>query len=164
MEKQELETLMTKEAAIDFGLDVNDLIKVKKKDGTYYVYKEKVSEEDYKKFMQEEWRLRKRRQRDFEYLKNEGMSLLSLDKSLEDINFEVKSDEDLEEIAVTRLMLEVLQDEINNLPKEDKRLMNFIFHTDLTQRQLADIFGVSVWKINTDIKKNKKILRDHLTK
>lgn len=164
MEKRMLETLMTKEAVIDFGLYVNDLIKVNKKDGVYYVYKEKVNEEDYKKFIQEEWRLRKHRQRDFEYLKNEGMSLISLDKSLEDINFEVKSDENLEDLAVTRLMVEVLQDEKNNLPEEDKKLMNLVFHTDLTQRQLADIFGVSVWKINTDIKKNKKTLRDHLTK
>ena len=164
MEKRMLETLMTKEAVEDFGLDVDNLIKVRRKDGTYYVYKEEVSEQNYKKFMQEEWRLRKRRERDFEYLKNEGMSLISLDKSLEDINFEVKSDEDLEDLAVTHLMVEVLQYEINNLPEEDKNLMNLVFHTDLTQRQLADIFGVSVWKINTDIKKNKKILRNYLTK
>ena len=34
MEKRWLETLMTKEAALDFGLDINKLVKVRRKDGT----------------------------------------------------------------------------------------------------------------------------------
>lgn len=42
--------------------------------------------------------------------------------------------------------------------------MKLVFHTDLTQRQLAEILGVSVWKINTSIKKNKEILKNNLTR
>lgn len=60
MEKRMLETLMTKEAVKDFGLDVNDLIKVRRKDGTFYVYKEEVSEETYKEFMKLEWNYSKK--------------------------------------------------------------------------------------------------------
>ena len=61
-----LETLMTKEAVKDFGLDVKKLKKVRKRDGTYYVYQEEVSKEVYEEVNREDWKYKKRRQRMFE--------------------------------------------------------------------------------------------------
>ena len=57
-----LETLMTKEAVEDYGLDVNNLIKVRKRDRTYYVYQEEVSKEVYEEVNREDWKYQKRRQ------------------------------------------------------------------------------------------------------
>lgn len=155
---------MTKEAALDFGLDINKLVKVRRKDGTYYVYKEEVNESLYKNFMKLEWCFNKKRQRDFEYLSREGMSLTSLDEIIENNGFEAKDDLDVAELAETHLMVQVLEQEINNLPEPDRKLMKLVFHTDLTQRQLADTLGISQGAINIRIKKNKKILREKLIK
>lgn len=164
MEKRMLETLMTKEAVDDFGLEVKDLIKVRRRDGTYYVYQEEVSKEVYEEVNREDWMYQKRRQRDFKYLEEQGMQLISLDASMENTDFEAKSEEDLEDIAITRLMLEVLQEEINKFPSEDKKLMDLVFHTDLTQRKLAQILGVSQKTISNRIRKNIEILKNKLLK
>lgn len=164
MEKRMLETLMTKEAVEDFGLDVNDLIKVRRKDGTFYVYKEEVNEETYKEFMKLEWNYSKKRQRDFDYLNRNEITLLSLDRCKENEGFEVIDDENIEELAETHLMLEVLEKEINKLSEIDRKLMNLVFHTDLTQRQLAEILGMSQGAINGRIKKNKEKLQKKLIK
>lgn len=164
MEKRMLETLMTKEAVKDFGLDVNDLIKVIRKDGTFYVYKEEVNEETYKEFMKLEWNYSKKRQRDFDYLNRNEITLLSLDRCKENEGFEVIDDENIEELAETHLMLEVLEEEINKLSEIDRELMNLVFHTDLTQRQLAEILGISQGAINGRIKKNKEKLQKKLIK
>lgn len=61
-------------------------------------------------------------------------------------------------------MLEVLEEEINKLPEIDRKLMNLVFHTDLTQRQLAEILGMSQGAINGRIKKNKEKLQKKLIK
>lgn len=164
MEKRWLETLMTEEAVIDFGLDINKLTRVRRKDGTYYVYKEEVSKEMYHQANREYWAQQKRNQRKFDYLKEQGMQLISIDKSKDDTNFDIESESDLEEEAITRLMIEVLEEEIKKLPNFDRQLMDLVFHEDLTQRELAKILGVSVWKINNDIKKNKEILKNILTR
>lgn len=164
MEKRMLETLMTKEAVMDFGLDVNDLIKVRRKDGTYYVYKEEVSKEDYLEVIREERKYQKRRQRMFKEMAEKEETLISLEQSMEDTDFEIESEINVEEQAEKHLMLEALADEIEKLPEPDRKLMKLVFRTDLTQRQLAEILGVSVWKINTSIKKNKEILKKCLTR
>lgn len=164
MKKRMLETLMAKETVKDFGLDVDDLIKVRRKDGTFYVYKEEVSEETYKEFMKLEWNYSKKRQRDFDYLNRNEITLLSLDRCKENEGFEVIDDVNIEELAETHLMLEVLEEEINKLPEIDRKLMNLVFHTDLTQRQLAEILGISQGVINKKIKKNKEKLQKKLIK
>lgn len=164
MEKRWLETLMTKEAADDFGLDVNDLIKVRRKNGTYYVYKEEVSKEAYLEAIREERKYQKRRQRMFKEMAEKEETLISLEQSMEDTDFEIESEINVEEQAEKHLMLEALAEEIEKLPDFDRKLMKLVFHTDLTQRQLAEILGVSVWKINTSIKKNKEILKNNLTR
>lgn len=164
MEKRMLETLMTKEAVKDFGLDVNDLIKVRRKDGTYYVYKEEVSKEAYLEVIREERKYKKRRQRMFKEMAEKEEMLISLEQSMENTDFEIESEINVEEQAEKHLMLEALADEIEKLPDFDRKLMKLVFHTDLTQRQLAEILGVSVWKINTSIKKNKEILKNNLTR
>lgn len=164
MEKRMLETLMTKEAVKDFGLDVNDLIKVRRKDGTYYVYKEEVSKEAYLEVIREERKYQKRRQRMFKEMAEKEEMLISLEQSMENTDFEIESEINVEEQAEKHLMLEALADEIEKLPDFDRKLMKLVFHTDLTQRQLAEILGVSVWKINTSIKKNKEILKNNLTR
>ncbi len=164
MEKRMLETLMTKEAVKDFGLDVNDLIKVRRKDGTYYVYKEEVSKEAYLEVIREERKYQKRRQRMFKKMAEKEETLISLEQSMENTDFEIESEINVEEQAEKHLMLEALADEIEKLPDFDRKLMKLVFHTDLTQRQLAEILGVSVWKINTSIKKNKEILKNNLTR
>lgn len=164
MEKRWLETLMTKEAVVDFGLDINKLIKVRRKEGTYYVFKEEIRKSDYEEINREDWKYQKRRQRDFEYLDKQENQVISIDASFENTEFEIQSDENLEDEAIMRLMIETLEEEIKNMPKEDRKLMELVFHTDLTQRELANILGVSVWKINKKIKKNKKILKNRLTK
>lgn len=164
MEKRMLETLMTKEAVKDFGLNVNDLIKVRRKDGTYYVYKEEVSKEIYEEVNREDWMYQKKRQRMFKKMAENGDTFISLDQSKENIDFEVISEINVEEQAEKHLMLKALAEEIEKLPDFDKKLMKLVFHTDLTQRQLAEILEVSVWKINTSIKKNKEILKTNLTR
>lgn len=164
MEKRMLETLMTKEAVIDFGLDVNDLIKVRRKDGTYYIYKEEVSKEAYLEVIREERKYQKRRQRMFKEMAEKEETLISLEQSMEDTDFEIESEINIEEQAEKHLMLEALADEIEKLPEPDRKLMKLAFRTDLTQRQLAEILGVSVWKINTSIKKNKEILKKRLAR
>lgn len=164
MEKRMLETLMIKETVKDFGLDVDDLIKVRRKDGTFYVYKEEVSEEIYKEFMKLEWNYSKKRQRDFDYLNRNEITLISLDRCKENEGFEVIEDDNIEELAETHLMLEVLEEEINKLSEIDRKLMNLVFHTDLTQRQLAEILGMSQGAINGRIKKNKEKLQKKLIK
>jgi RNA polymerase sigma factor (sigma-70 family) len=164
MEKRWLETLMTKEAALDFGLDINKLVKVRRKDGTYYVYKEEVSKEMYKKINHEYWVYQKRRQREFEYLEKQGIELLSLDECKENMAIEAKSEDDLEDIAITRLMIEVLQEEINQLSDEERKLMDLVFHTDLSQRKLAEILGVTQKTISNRIKKNIENLKNKLLK
>lgn len=164
MEKRWLETLMTKEAADDFGLDVNDLIKVRRKNGTYYVYKEEVSKEAYLEAIREERKYQKKRQRMFKEMAEKEETLISLEQSMEDTDFEIESEINVEEQAEKHLMLEALAEEIEKLPDFDRKLMKLVFHTDLTQRQLAEILGVSVWKINTSIKKNKEILKNNLTR
>lgn len=164
MEKRWLETLMTKEAADDFGLDVNDLIKVRRKNGTYYVYKEEVSKEAYLEAIREERKYQKKRQRMFKEMAEKEETLISLEQSMEDTDFEIESEINVEEQAEKHLMLEALAEEIEKLPDFDRKLMKLVFHTDLTQRQLAEILGVSVRKINTSIKKNKEILKNNLTR
>lgn len=164
MEKRMLETLMTKEAVKDFGLDANDLIKVRRKDGTYYVYKEEVSKEVYLEVIREERKYQKRRQRMFKEMAEKEEMLISLEQSMENTDFEIESEINVEEQAEKHLMLEALADEIEKLPDFDRKLMKLVFRTDLTQRQLAEILGVSVWKINTSIKKNKEILKNNLTR
>ncbi len=164
MEKRWLETLMTKEAALDFGLDINKLVKVRRKDGTYYVYKEEVSKEAYLEVIREERKYQKRRQRMFKKMAEKEETLISLEQSMENTDFEIESEINVEEQAEKHLMLEALADEIEKLPDFDRKLMKLVFHTDLTQRQLAEILGVSVWKINTSIKKNKEILKNNLTR
>lgn len=164
MEKRMLETLMTKDAVKDFGLDVNDLIKVRRKDGTYYVYKEEVSKEIYEEVNREDWMYQKKIQRMFKEMSENGDTLISLDQSKENTNFEVISEINVEEQAEKHLMLEALAEEIEKLPDFDRKLMKLVFHTDLTQRQLADILGISQGAINGRIKKNKKILREKLIK
>ena len=170
MEKRMLETLMTKEAVKDFGLDVNDLIKVRRKDGTYYVYKEEVSKEFYQEVNREDWMYQKRRQRMFQEMCEDGVSIIPLHE-LEKMKKEDKRkninnfyESEIENSAVKQLMLEALAEEIEKLPDFDRKLMKLVFHTDLTQRQLAEILGVSVWKINTSIKKNKEFLKNRLTR
>lgn len=164
MEKRMLETLMTKEAVEDFGLDVNNLIKVRKRDQTYYVYQEEVSKEVYEEANREDWKYQKRRQRMFKTMAEKGEMIISLEQSMEDTDFEIESEINVEEQAEKHLMLEALADEIEKLPEPDRKLMKLVFRTDLTQRQLAEILGVSVWKINTSIKKNKEILKKCLTR
>ena len=159
-----LETLMTKEAVEDFGLDVNNLIKVRKRDQTYYVYQEEVSKEVYEEANREDWKYQKRRQRMFKTMAEKGEMIISLEQSMEDTDFEIESEINVEEQAEKHLMLEALADEIEKLPEPDRKLMKLVFRTDLTQRQLAEILGVSVWKINTSIKKNKEILKKCLTR
>lgn len=164
MEKRWLETLMTKEAALDFGLDINKLVKVRRKYGTYYVYKEEVSKEAYLEVIREERKYQKRRQRMFKEMAEKEETLISLEQSMENTDFEIESEINVEKQAEKHLMLEALADEIEKLPDFDRKLMKLVFHTDLTQRQLAEILGVSVWKINTSIKKNKEILKNNLTR
>lgn len=155
---------MTKEAALDFGLDINKLVKVRRKDGTYYIYKEEVSKEAYLEVIREERKYQKRRQRMFKEMAEKEETLISLDQIKENIDFEVISEINVEEQAEIHLMLEALADEIEKLPDFDKKLMKLVFHTNLTQRQLADILSISQGAINGRIKKNKKILREKLIK
>lgn len=170
MEKRWLETLMTKEAADDFGLDVNDLIKVRRKNGTYFVYKEEVSKEVYEEINREDWKYQKRRQRMFKEMAEDGVSIIPLHE-VEKMKKEDKRksinhfhESEIENMAIKHLMLEALAEEIEKLPDFDRKLMKLVFHSDLTQRQLAKILGVSVWKINTDIEKNKEFLKKRLTR
>ena len=93
-----------------------------------------------------------------------GETLISLEQSMEDTNFEIASEVNVEEQAEKHLRLEALAEEIEKLPDFDRKLMKLDFHTDLTQRQLAEILGVSVWKINTSIKNNIEILKKRLTR
>lgn len=162
MEKRMLETLMTKEAVMDFGLDVNDLIKVRRKDRTYYIYKEEVSKEAYLEVIREERKYQKRRQRMFKKMAEKEETLISLEQSMEDTDFEIESEINVEEQAEKHLMLEALADEIEKLPKQDRKLMKLVFRTDLTQRQLAEILDLSQGAINGRIKKNIKILKEKL--
>lgn len=162
MEKRMLETLMTKEAVEDFGLDVNNLIKVRKRDRTYYAYQEEVSKEVYEEVNREDWKYQKRRQRMFKKMAEKGEMLISLEQSMEDTDFEIESEINVEEQAEKHLMLEALADEIEKLPKEDRKLMKLVFRTDLTQRQLAEILDLSQGTINGRIKKNIKILKEKL--
>lgn len=162
MEKRMLETLMTKEAVEDFGLDVNNLIKVRKRDRTYYAYQEEVSKEVYEEVNREDWKYQKRRQRMFKKMAEKGEMLISLEQSMEDTNFEIESEINVEEQAEKHLMLEALADEIEKLPKEDRKLMKLVFRTDLPQRQLAEILDLSQGAINGRIKKNIKILKEKL--
>lgn len=162
MEKRMLETLMTKEAVEDFGLDVNDLIKIRKRDRTYYVYQEEVSKEAYEEVNREDWKYQKRRQRMFKTMAEKGEMLISLEQSMEDTDFEIESEINVEEQAEKHLMLDVLADEIEKLPKQDRKLMKLVFRTDLTQRQLAEILDLSQGAINGRIKKNIKILKEKL--
>ncbi|MGO3752010.1 MAG: sigma-70 family RNA polymerase sigma factor [Peptoniphilaceae bacterium] len=162
MEKRMLETLMTKEAVEDFGLDVNNLIKVRKRDRTYYAYQEEVSKEVYEEVNREDWKYQKRRQRMFKKMAEKGEMLISLEQSMEDTDFEIESEINVEEQAEKHLMLEALADEIEKLPKEDRKLMKLVFRTDLTQRQLAEILDLSQGAINGRIKKNIKILKEKL--
>lgn len=170
MEKRMLETLMTKEAVEDFGLDVKDLIKVRRRDGTYYVYKEEVSKEAYLEAIREERKYQKRRQRMFKEMSEDGVSIIPLHEvekmkkvdKRKNINYFYESE--IENMAVKHLMLEALAAEIEKLPDFDRKLMKLVFHTDLTQRQLAGILGLSQGAINGRIKKNKKILKEKLIK
>ncbi|OLR65164.1 sigma factor-like helix-turn-helix DNA-binding protein [Peptoniphilus porci] len=164
MEKRMLETLMTKEAVEDFGLDVNNLIKVRKRDQTYYVYQEEVSKKVYEEVNREERKYQKRRQRMFKTMAEKGEMIISLEQSMEDTDFEIESEINVEEQAEKHLMLEALADEIEKLPKEDRKLMKLVFRTDLTQRQLAEILDLSQGAINGRIKKNIKILKEKLIK
>lgn len=164
MEKRMLETLMTKEAVEDFGLDVNNLIKVRKRDRTYYVYQEEVSKEVYEEVNREDWKYQKRRQRMFKKMAEKGEMLISLEQSMDDTDFEIESDINVEEQAEKHLMLEALADEIEKLPKQDRKLMKLVFRTDLTQRQLAEILDLSQGTINGRINKNIKILKEKLIK
>ena len=159
-----LETLMTKEAVEDFGLDVNNLIKVRKRDRTYYVYQEEVSKEVYEEVNREDWKYQKRRQRMFKKMAEKGEMLISLEQSMDDTDFEIESDINVEEQAEKHLMLEALADEIEKLPKQDRKLMKLVFRTDLTQRQLAEILDLSQGTINGRINKNIKILKEKLIK
>lgn len=118
-----LETLMTKEAVEDFGLDVNNLIKVRKRDRTYYVYQEEVSKEVYEEVNREDWKYQKRRQRMFKKMAEKGEMLISLEQSMEDTAFEIESEINVEEQAEKYLMLEALASEIEKLPKQDRKLM-----------------------------------------
>lgn len=162
MEKRMLETLMTKETVEDFGLDVNNLIKVRKRDRTYYVYQDEVSKEVYEEVNREDWKYQKRRQRMFKKMAEKGEMLISLEQSMDDTDFEIESEINVEEQAEKHLMLEALADEIEKLPKEDRKLMKLVFRTDLTQRQLAEILDLSQGAINGRIKKNIKILKEKL--
>lgn len=162
MEKRMLETLMTKEAVEDFGLDVNNLIKVRKRDQTYYVYQEEVSKEVYEEVNREDWKYQKRRQRMFKTMAEKGEMIISLEQSMEDTDFEIESEINVEEQAEKYLMLDALADEIEKLPKQDRKLMKLVFRTDLTQRQLAEILDLSQGAINGRIKKNIKILKEKL--
>jgi len=153
---------MSKEVVEDFGLDFKDLIKVRRKDGTYYIYKEEVSKEAYLEVIREERKYQKRRQRMFKEMAEKGEKLISLDQSMENTDFEVMSEINVEEQAEKHLMLEALAKEIEKLPDFDRKLMKLVFHTDLTQRQLAEILGVSQGTIHWRIKKNKKILQEKL--
>lgn len=164
MEKRMLETLMTKEAVEDFGLDVNNLIKVRKRDRTYYVYQEEVSKEVYEEVNREDWKYQKRRQRMFKKMAEKGEMLISLEQSMDDTDFEIESDINVEEQAEKHLMIDALADEIEKLPKQDRKLMKLVFRTDLTQRQLAEILDLSQGAINGRIKKNIKILKEKLIK
>lgn len=155
---------MTKEAVEDFGLDFNDLIKVRRKDGTHYIYKEEVSKKLYLEVIREERKYQKRRQRMFKEMAEKGETLISLDQSMEDTDFEIESEVNVEEQAEKHLMLEVLADEIEKLPDKDRKLMQLVFRTDLTQRQLAEILDLSQGAINGRIKKNIKILKEKLIK
>lgn len=157
-----LETLMTREAVEDFGLDVNNLIKVRKRHRTYYVYQEEVSKEVYEEVNREDWKYQKRRQRMFKKMAEKGEMLISLEQSMEDTDFEIESEINVEEQAEKHLMLEALADEIEKLPKQDRKLMKLVFRTDLTQRQLAEILDLSQGAINGRIKKNIKILKEKL--
>lgn len=164
MEKRYLETMMTKDAALDFGLNLNDLIRVRRGNETFYVYREEVDKEIYDEINREDWKYQKRRQRMFEYMAEQNEVLISLDASKENLDFEIKSDFDLEEEAIKHLMLEAMEKEIDELPDGDRKLMKLVLSTDLTQRQLAEIFDVSQGTIFWRIKKNKKILREKLIK
>lgn len=162
MEKRMLETFMTKEAVEDFGLDVNNLIKIRKRDRTYYVYQEEVSKEVYEEVNREDWKYQKRHQRMFKTMAEKGEMLISLEQSMEDTDFEIESEINVEEQAEKHLMLDVLADEIEKLPKQDRKLMKLVFRTDLTQRQLAEILDLSQGAINGRIKKNIKVLKEKL--
>lgn len=104
-EKRWLEILLTREAARDFNLDISKLVRVRRNGETLYVYKELISKELYAEVNREEWKLQKRRQRLFQEMKENGETLLSLDASLEDFDFEIPSEVDVEEEAIKHLML-----------------------------------------------------------
>lgn len=162
MEKRMLETLMTKEAVEDFGLDANNLIKVRKRDRTYYVYREEVSKEAYEIVEREDWEYQKKRQRMLKKMAVRGEVIISLEQSMEDTDFDIASEINVEEQVETHLMLEALADEIEKLPEQDRTLMQLVFRTDLTQRQLAEILGLPQADINERTRKNIKILKEKL--
>lgn len=157
-----LETLMTKEAVEDFGLDANNLIKVRKRDRTYYVYREEVSKEAYEIVEREDWEYQKKRQRMLKKMAVRGEVIISLEQSMEDTDFDIASEINVEEQVETHLMLEALADEIEKLPEQDRTLMQLVFRTDLTQRQLAEILGLPQADINERTRKNIKILKEKL--
>ena len=161
-EKRWLETFMTREAVSDFGMDIKKLIKVRRNGETYYVYKELVDEDVYKEVNREDWRLQKQRQRMFKDMAEKDQMIISLDQSNENYDFELVSEINVEEEAIKRIMLEALEEEINILEGLDKKLMKLVFHSDLNQREIANILGVSQETVNLKIKKNKEILRKKL--
>ena len=98
----------------------------------------------------------------FKKMAEKGEMLISLEQSMDDTDFEIESEINVEEQAEKHLMLEALADEIEKLPKDDRKLMKLVFRTDLTQRQLAEILDLSQGAINGRIKKNIKILKEKL--
>lgn len=129
-EKRWLETLMTRETVNDFGLDIRKLIKVRRNGQTYYVYKELVDEDIYKKVNREDWRLQKQRQRMFKDMAEKDQMIISLDQSNENYDFELIYEMNVEEEAIKRIMLEALEEEINSLEGLDRKIMKLVFHSN----------------------------------
>jgi RNA polymerase sigma factor (sigma-70 family) len=147
-----------------------------------------VSEEIYKAYMQPVWREKKRIQRAYEDLNemddpfagsgkvlkqaNAGngsglhqvkMGLpLSLNQAKEEQDFEVTSNENVEEEAAYHILLGELFDILDELNDKDRQAMKLTLIDGLTEREVAKEIGVSSKTVNNKNQKYLPIIREKL--
>lgn len=154
-EKRFLETEVTKEAIKDLNLDESKIKTVKRGMGYKNYYYEEVDKDLYLKVKRPEWRHNKNRQRTYQAMEKDGVQEISIEENIENFDLEIDSSVDVEEEAIKILEIEALNEALNSLSEEERKIIQLIFFKEFKERKVAEIIGISQASVNI---KKKKIL------
>lgn len=161
-DKRFLETEVTKEAIKDLNLDESKIKTVKRGRGYKTYYYEEVDKDLYLKVKRPEWRHNKNRQRTYQAMEKDGVQEISIEENIENFDLEIDSSVDVEEEAIKILEIEALNEALNNLNTEERKIIQLIFFEEFSERKVSEIIGTTQKTINNRKKRILKKLKSEI--